>query len=395
MNRKLVISKKNYAVFFLLAVVFMYFFSPYKLNTSIAVNFLIGLSIMFFSLYHGKMTKKRALLVLFVIFYLMAVTLFAGLAIPYSKELDLGVFLIIVSICVYCGCDFQFPASNMAEKIIAALDVIVIIWGLCFLIGFSPMTDLTSRLYGADGDAFFSRSILLRKPVISLRFHGQAGYAYINLFLLNYFLSEGEKIRKAEKKIMRISQFIFMVYAVCLQSNSGYVIALVMGVFLTYRYFKIYGAKVFIVWGIAIIAVLYVLMSKGIISHAIDHAMTGEKNGFLGRYSGLFAGNLEIISKYYASGIYTIENYTVKSDSGILVALTRGNIIFVISYYALIGTFLKRNFEKKEALLIALVFLCYEFAYTFLIGRYQGLYWLIMYKICLDSSRERSVKKSE
>lgn len=395
MNRMLVISRNRYAVEFLLLTIFMYFFSPYKINTSLVVNFLIGLSIIVFSLHRGRLTKKRALLVMSIIFYLLFVTFLAGAVIPYSKELDLGVFLIIVSICIFCGSDFTFPKNEMATKVIAVFDIIVMIWGLCFIVGFSPVTELTSALYGATGDGFFYRSILLRKPVISLRFHGQAGYAYMNLFMLNYFLSE-KKLGKFQKKIMQVAQFVLMIYSVCLQSNSGYVIAVVMGVLLTYRYFKVYGPKVFIVWGIVIIAVVYVLVSQDIVSQAINHAMTGEKNGFLGRYSGLFAKNFEIISNYYASGIYTITDHTVKSDSGILVSLTRGNIPFVISYYALIGSFLKRNFEKTESTLIALVFLCYEFAYTFLIGRYHGLYWLIIYKICLDSSRidERRVKTS-
>lgn len=385
MGKSVTISRSTISVLFLLGTIFMYFFAPYSVNTSIAVNLFVGALIIALSLYLGKIKKNRFCLALGIVIYLILITAVAGMTIPYKKEADLGVFLIIVSICIFCASDFHFKSNKHVQFIVVLLDLVVIVWGMAFVLQLDSVTYLTSRIYGASGDQFYYRSILLGKPVLSLRFHGQAGYAYINLFLLNYILSHKPGINKIAKRIMVISQFIFILYSVCLQSNSGYLIALVMGVFLTYHYFQIYGPKVFFVWLPVVLFVGYYLISNDIVSYAIQHATSGEKNGFLGRYSGLYTGNIHIISDYFASGIYTITDYTVKSDSGFIVALTRGNIPFLLAYYYLIWSFLRRNINRKEANLIIAIFLAYEFAYTFLIGRYQGLYWMIIYKICLDS----------
>lgn len=369
----------------LIFVVFMYFFAPYSVNTSIIVNCVCGVLIIVASFTFGHITKDSFQHFILTEVYVIIVTVVAGLIIPYEKELDLGVMLIFTATCVFCMGKYRLKASLNIYRCVAIFDLIIILWGVAYIFNISAITDWSYNTYAAVGDSFFNRSILLGKPVLSLRFHGQAAYAYINIFFLHYFLMDKKKKKGLSNRILQVTMFILPVFAVCLQANAGYIVAGVMLVFLTIMYYKKWGYRVLLFWVPCLVLIVYFGYTSGLLSEALTHLFTGEKNGFLGRYSGLYEGNFEIMANYFASGMYTISGKTIKADSGLVVTLTRGNIPLVILYYSLIWRFLKKNFYRKNAIIIAGIFLAYEFAYTFLIGRYNGLYWLIIYKICLDS----------
>lgn len=371
---------------FLVSLIILYLFAPFSISSS-AVGLVLYFVIFVLVLLSFGTVQIRMIPYAFLGLLLIVISSLLTLLINPDNIIasNLGVLLIVFSTLFVSVFVLKIQSKVNLDCILIPLNVIVFIWGIMYIFHFSPATDFFYKIYSNGDDPYFWRSIYLGKPVMSLRFHGRAGYAYGGMFLLNYFRCNSKSI-SLRKKIFYFAHLIILdLYIFLLQSNAGVIMGMTFAVvllLLLFKFIKIdrnFGLIVFI----AVLFFVIIFNYRSIFTELSDLA-SSDSNGFLGRYiNNKFTENVYYILRG-GIGFYTVDNVFL-SDSGILVSLTRGSIAFTVVFYACIIKFIISNFRKEYAIPIILFLFSYELAYTNLIGVYNGLTWLILFKFFADN----------
>ena len=340
----------------------------------------------FFSLFELKKKEIRKPAIycnIVIVASLFLFTVITGIRYPTLK-IDNGTAircLLLVLIINYTY-DFDFH-DEVINNLLFLISIILITIGVCMIFGVDN-TNLFLKKYYTDHVSFFY-NIMIRnhKPVTIFVTHSVAAYAY---FLL-YFCWETQK--HFGKLLCLIMKVMFLIMLIFLRSSSS-ILCLGLIAFYVFVMKKVkaaYDAFIrLLLIVVALAAVLYVW-------NDVTGILFSSKTGFGGRYSTSVGGLMDdlnyILDGGMPSGLLTLNGFSY-TDSGYLVNMLRGGIIYTVATYYLYYLRLKNALGNKwVAKMIFGGTMLFELGYPILMNQ-RYVTTLIIAVYCIKSNMSTS-----
>lgn len=346
----------------------------------------------------NKINFKSTIIGLIMIIYMFIVTVIANTNI----EFEISIARIAPIICVtalFCIKMKNEISFKYFEFILNVMCIILIIWNLATLLNITAMINFVVQNYTQFYDYATKWQLTIGKPVFTFGVHNVAAFFYIQIFLLCYF-----SYSKKRNIIYIVYMLAILIFTLLLKSTTSLGFSLIMvGIF----YFIIMKNVVYkYIYLFIYIFIIFIAIGVFLNSSLFDSYMSmlfSQHNGFIPRYLGentIFANNIEILKNNILGIGFTIprgDQQAYFADSGYMVYLTMGSVIFPIVLYYLFFKYVSSNVPKECRKFFILTVILFELSmpsFMYIRSIYFYLFTAAFYK-SLASVKSETKKLEE
>lgn len=340
---------------------FIYAFLPTSLNGVIFENiievprwFLTILIIISFCAIN-RVNKTRFVASFIIILYLMVVTLISLQM--YGGKFSLARFVPAVCLLLLFSIDFTVQVDRKSANIfIIILLTAAVLWGIGLILKVSPIGEFTIRYYSQSYQSAVPRSVAFGKPVFTFGIHTRAALFYFGVFVVLY-----DRYIKTQQVLALYGCITCAILCFFLTSNSALVYTACMAAMLLWRL----KTKPFVlVLSILFISVLVASFLPDLMNR-YQISMNSVGNGMTGRYSEsahLYDDNFEIIKHSLGVGFSIPDRIHPEfADSGWIMFLTMGGIVFAVAIYLMLFFSIKSNVAGIGGWFLFFLIMSFEF----------------------------------
>lgn len=376
--------------YFFALILLVCFFFPTSRKEEVMDYKLINFSYLFLILVLSFLTtteirkrifnKTAAYLCIMALFFLFGFTAITALRFNWLI-IDNGTIMKCLLMFMIINYTFDHNCDKNAINIALLIATIVIIFfGVCMILGIGK-TNLFLKKYYTDHVSFFY-NIMMRKhkPVTFFVTHSISAFVY---FLLYFCWETQTYFGKIISFVMKIMLMILLVF---LQSSSS---ILCLGIIIFYK-FVMKKVKTFFDAFIKMILVIAFISALMYVWGDVANVLFSSKTGFGGRYTvktgGLVVDLNYVLHGGIPSGLLTLDKL-LYTDSGYLVNMLRGGIVYTICVYALYYIRLKNAIGNNWIMKIFYwSTMLFEFGYPLLMNqRYVAALLLSVYCVKVNT----------
>lgn len=308
---------------------------------------------------------------------LMLALLFVFTVLSQLSELKMGALMYYGALAVLFTLNLRsITATKWVERAFLTVNILNVALSVGVLAGIKPIGNFIVDFYSTFYPELVPDMILSwRKPVLTFGTHSIAGFFFFLFFFLNW------RAYQAKRRTLYLAFAIAHVaLPFALISVTGFAFGLLETTILLYGFLKrrpiIFGlALVLIVGGAS--AGFFKNMSaltEGSKSawELAGQVFTSPTNGILGRFSasGNLVTNIHYLFNHPLQPIgFSDMSELMSGDCGPLDYLLRGSIFLLVSVYAGLVFFLRKNLAaERDAYVLLAVILAFEVGYTSLIS---------------------------
>lgn len=348
-----------------------------------------------FELISNKTSFAKLLVSLSIIMYLFLGTTItlsqykSGFVFGYVRCIYLVSSLLMFSIVFTNSIPFSF-----FKKTLDVVMVMVIVFNILSLINAFNLNSFFVNKYTQFREYITLYQFQLKKPILTFGVHNIASFIYEGLFLLSWF--SYKKLNQKRHLIYSIACIVLLLGLRCTTSIGYLIFSIAIIVYSQSR-----SAKKLIISTFILLICSIAALQFGLIDTYSD-ILRKQSNGIIPRYfsgiESLYGSNLQIIKNTILGTGYCISDGTngiYGADSGFIISLMIGNIIYFIVFYCYIKKFLSDNINSKQATIIYVYVLLMELGFiSFLYFRtISFLLYIVLYLSSLNTLDEKQNEK--
>lgn len=306
------------------------------LSNRMYLCFFVLFSLMFiYDLYRTKFLITRQILL--VLFGISLLLIFSLLTYISDNSILFGIkeFLAFFFMLMILGYRFKFVHATKLWKLIFYIaSLIIVLAGFGMLLGNSLVWNFFATHYVNHYSYVYEEFEMLRKPVTFFAANSITCPIYFFMFFI-WELCES-KTNKIISIFFRVS-FIILILG-CFNNSAILFLGLITLYYLTNSTEKLNSKTLFIRIAIVVIVMAFLMINIS----KIEGILFSQANGILGRYSSSGAGTLRETVQYILDlnlpiGCMLVHNLYI-TDSGFVVYILRGSLLFAIIIYYLLKT---------------------------------------------------------
>ncbi|MBP1534243.1 MAG: hypothetical protein IK999_08985 [Ruminococcus sp.] len=392
--------KQSFQRLSIILIILSSFFFPLSKNGVFipiyeVIESIIVLLCVFVELILNKTSSTKLFVSFSIIVYLFIGTIItlsqykSGFVFGYVRCVYLVSSLLMFSIVCINSIPFSF-----FKKTLDVVMVIVIVFSILSLINAFNLNDFFVNKYTQYREYITVYQFQLKKPLLTFGVHNIASFIYEGLFLLSWF--SYKKLNEKRYMIYSIACIVLLLGLRCTTSIGYLIFSVAIIVYSQSRSTKKLIISVFLLIICSIAALQF-----GLIDTYSD-ILGKEANGIIPRYfsgmESLYGNNLQMIKNTILGTGYCISDGTngiYGADSGFIISLMIGNVIYFIVFYCYIKKFLSDNINSKQATIIYVYVLLMELGFiSFLYFRTIAfLLYIVLYLSSLNTLDERQDEK--
>lgn len=345
---KFILKKNTIYNLVLLIICILCFLFPISKNGNaniilyeiISLVLVVGLILILLSLF--GIEKNTLMLYIFLLMYLSVGTF---LAIGEDTKFSIFRFFYIVIPLTLLTIVIKNNYSIICfDKILDYIFIFLLIGNIASYFNLFNINNFLVENYTQYSDIITSYHLNLRKPVLVFGVHNIASFFYMGLFLIVYF---NFYIRKRKKYLVQC--IIYFIYLLLLKCSTSFIYIIFSILIIIYTNRK----KTKIVMILGIILILGVLFFSSSLFDIYQEMLYSNENGFISRYLNgleLYKGNLTFLAQNLTGLGFTVASQNLGvyyADSGYLVTLTTGNVLYFILFYFMFFNFINKNIKNK------------------------------------------------
>lgn len=351
------LSKENLSkigVFLLILVTFIVPLSK-KGESNIVLYELLSLVLSFCALLifilSNKIKKSKLILFFILLVYFCIstwITVINGFTFSPTR---FGYILLTTSILILFPKITQLKIAFF-EKILHCIFIVILIGNFISyfnIFGFNTFLVNNYTQYMAN---ITNYHLSIHKPIFIFGVHNLAAFFYTGLFIVSYITYYYGK-----KRIYLYESIIYFILNVLTRCSTGFAFMVFSCLVVLYLNLK---KKKFIYIFIILILISIIFFNSDLMNSYLD-ILSSNTNGFFSRYLGgfynLYRNNIDILFQFPMGIGFSIADSSTElfyADSGFLIVLTTGGIIYFILFYYLLYIFLKSNICNKKIINILL-----------------------------------------
>lgn len=328
----------------------------------------------------NKKSKKgllHASLIIFILILSTGVTIFSG---RYTNIFFTGIMFQYILLSLMFVIDFsKIKLHDNFEKVFFSFNLATVSIGLLVVLNYAPAKDFLLNNYSSFYQQLLTLMFLSDKPVFVFGTHSLAGLFYYLLFFMNFKVYLNKK-----NMISLLFSVVFLALMFFLRSTTAYIL---LGIALAQLLY--YLSKKSLPLLFLTVLILFFVLNNNFetISYNISRVANANITGFAGRYSS--SGALNVTIDYIFNHLTPIGIVNVPglyyTDSGWIMNILRGSLLFFVIVYLGFYSFLRRNLiNKRTALWIFIIIFSFEVGFQGL-TYIRLLYFLPFFTIYLNN----------
>jgi hypothetical protein len=308
---------------------------------------------------------------------LMLALLFVFTVLSQLSELKMGALMYYGALAVFFTLNLRsITATKWVERAFLTVNILNVALSVGVLAGSKPIGNFIVDFYSTFYPELVPDMILSwRKPVLTFGTHSIAGFFFFLFFFLNW------RAYQAKRRTLYLAFAIAHVaLPFALISVTGFAFGLLETTILLYGFLKrrplIFGVALVLIVGGASAGFFKNMsaLTEGSKSawELAGQVFTSPTNGILGRFSasGNLVTNIHYLFNHPLQPIgFSDMSELMSGDCGPLDYLLRGSIFLLVSVYAGLVLFLRKNLvAERDAYVLLAVILAFEVGYTSLIS---------------------------
>lgn len=366
--------KQKITYFLIFILTFLSTILPTSINGNTVNNLSVRNGIICFSiliLLFFMLNKLQVYKKILISNIIILLSLFISTIISPFSEIRVGALLFYLSFIIITLTNYSKISNIFYIKLIQILSIPIFIFSFLTIKANPAFRQFLISNYSAYYDSLVNNMFSSGKPVTFFASHSIAGFIYFLFFYINF---EDFKIRKSIFSLAISIIYLFLLFY--LSSVTSLMLLVVSIIYIVFSVIK--SRSGYILFSIGLILIVLInfnfLSSKiELITSSLNTSFSSSTNGFTSRYSGdagVFNYNIEFIKNnpFRPVGFsYSPELRFV--DSGFIEYVLRGGIILMFAMYYSLYNFLKINIkDNRQAILLFLFFLAFEFGFAGLVA---------------------------